>query len=87
MNDNEGTIPQQISHLESMASTMRDDLKEARTGLLVKPGDERLAKQVTALEGLLKDLMTKFERLRKRPQSASSVCSAFARVCSAFFSQ
>jgi len=26
MNDNEGTIPQQIAHLEAMASTMREDL-------------------------------------------------------------
>jgi hypothetical protein len=26
MNDNEGTIPQQIAHLESMATTMREDL-------------------------------------------------------------
>jgi hypothetical protein len=30
MNDNEGTIPPYIAHLESIASTMRDDLKEAR---------------------------------------------------------
>jgi len=50
MNDNEGTIPQQIAHLEGIAATMRDDLKEARAGLQAKPGDERLAKQVNALE-------------------------------------
>jgi hypothetical protein len=66
MNDNEGTIPQQIAHLESFASTMREDLKEARAGLLTKPGDERLAKQVEALERLLKGLMTKVERLRRQ---------------------
>jgi hypothetical protein len=65
MNDNEGTIPQQIVHLESMANTMREDLKEARAGLLAKPGDERLAKQVKALEHLLKDVLQKVERLRR----------------------
>jgi hypothetical protein len=42
MNDNEGTIPQQIAHLESIAETMREDLKEARADLLAKPGDEKL---------------------------------------------
>ena len=57
MNDNEGTIPQQIAHLEGIAATMRDDLKEARAGLQAKPGHERLAKQVNALERLLKGLL------------------------------
>ena len=57
MNDNEGTIPQQIAHLEGIAATMRDDLKEARAGLQAKPGDERLAKQVNALERLLNGLL------------------------------
>ena len=56
MNDNEGTIPQQIAHLEGTSATMRDDLKEARAGLQAKPGDERLAKQVNALERLLNGL-------------------------------
>jgi hypothetical protein len=45
---------------------MREDLEEARAGLLAKPGDERLAKQVAALEGLLKGVLAKVERLRKR---------------------
>jgi hypothetical protein len=70
MNDNEGTIPQQIAHLEGMASTMREDLAEARAGLLVKPRDERLAKQVSALEGLLKGVLAKVERLRRQGQRA-----------------
>jgi hypothetical protein len=65
MNDNEGTIPQQIAHLEGIASTMRCDLKEARVGLLTKPGDERLAKQEAALERLLKGVLAKVERLRR----------------------
>ena len=65
MNDNDGTIPQQFAHLEGIASTMREDLAEARAELLAKPGDERLAKQVAALEGLLKGVLTKVERLRK----------------------
>jgi hypothetical protein len=37
-----------------MAGTMREDFKEARAGLLAKPGDEGLAKQVRTLEGQLK---------------------------------
>ena len=66
MNDNEGTDPQQIAHLEAIASTMREDLQEARAGLLAKPGDDRLAKQVGALEGLLKGVLVKVERLRRQ---------------------
>jgi hypothetical protein len=66
MNDNEGTVPQQIAHLGSIASTMREDLAEARAELLSKPGDERLAKQVDALELLLKGLLAKVERLRRK---------------------
>ncbi len=65
MNDNEGTIPQPIAHLEGIASTMREDLAEARAGLLGKPDDERLAKQVGVLKGLLKGVLTKVERLRR----------------------
>ena len=70
MNDNEGTIPQQIAHLEAVASKMHEDLKEAQAELLAKPGNERLTKQVNALEGLLKGLMTKVERLRRQGQQA-----------------
>ena len=66
MNDNEATVPQQIAHLESMASTMREDLAEARAGLLAKADDERLAKQVAALEGLLKGVLKKVERLKRQ---------------------
>ena len=54
MNDNEATVLQQIAHLGITASTIREDLKEARAGLVAKPGEERLTKQVAALEGLLK---------------------------------
>ena len=66
MNNNEATIPQQIAHLESVASAMREDLKEARARLLAKPGDERLGKQVDALQYLLKDVMKKVERLKRQ---------------------
>lgn len=66
MKNNEGTIPQQIAHLEAMADTMREDLAEARAGLLAKPDDERLAKQVEAIEGLLKGVLTKVERLKRQ---------------------
>jgi hypothetical protein len=66
MNDNEGTIPQQIAHLKAMASTMREDLADARAELVAKPGDERVTQQVAALEGLLKGLLTKVERLKRQ---------------------
>ena len=68
MNDNEATVVQQIAHLEGIASTMREDLAEARAGLLAKPGDERLTKQVAALEGLLRGVLTKVERLKRRDE-------------------
>ena len=70
MNDNEGTIPQQIAHLEAMADTMREDLVQARADFVAKPDDERLAKQVAALEGLLKGVLRKVERLRRQGQQA-----------------
>ena len=38
--------------------------------LLAKPGNEGLTKQVNALEGLLKGLMTKVERLMRQGQQA-----------------
>jgi hypothetical protein len=38
MNDNEGTIPQQIVHLESIANMMREDLREHA---LRTPGEAR----------------------------------------------
>jgi hypothetical protein len=66
MNDNERTIPQQIAHLEGMASRMRQDLKNARAGLQAKPGDETLTKQVAALQGLLKSVLAKMERLKRQ---------------------
>jgi hypothetical protein len=63
MNDNEGTIPQQIAHLESIAATMRENLKAARVELLLKPGDEKFTKQIDALHYLLKGILRKIERL------------------------
>ena len=71
MNDNEGTIPQQIAHLESMANMMREDLADARAGLQAKPGDEKLTKQVGALESLLKSVLAKVERLKRQNDPAA----------------
>jgi hypothetical protein len=68
INDNEGTVFQQIVHLEGVASTMREDLAEARAAPLETPGDERFVKQVSALESLLKGVLTKVERLRRQGQ-------------------
>lgn len=69
MNDNEGTIPQQIAHLESMAALMRQDIAEAQAELRHQPHDERLAKQVTALQGLLQSTVARMERLRRRDRA------------------
>ena len=66
MNDNEPTVPEQFAHLEAIASIMRKDLVEARAGLLAKPYDERLAKRMAALEGLLKGVLAKVERLKRQ---------------------
>jgi hypothetical protein len=71
MNDNEGTIPQQIAHLESMANMMREDLTHARAGLKTQPGDEKLTKQVSALESLLKSVLVKVEPLRRQNDPAA----------------
>jgi hypothetical protein len=69
MNDNEGTVPQQIAHLETIAATMREDLKDARAELLLKPGDGKLTKQIDALHDLLKGILRKIERLMIRGAS------------------
>ena len=58
MNHNEGAIPQQTAHLEAMASTMREDLEEARVGQVARD-------RASALEGLLKGVLTKIERLKR----------------------
>ena len=66
MNDNEGTVPQQSAHLEGLAATLREDLAEARLGLTAAPYDERLAKQITALERLMKGVLAKIEQLKRQ---------------------
>jgi hypothetical protein len=70
LNDNEGTIPQQIAHLESSAALMREDIAEARAELLQQPYDEQLAKQLNALEGLLQSTLAKIERLKRRDRAS-----------------
>jgi hypothetical protein len=73
MNDNERTIPQQIAHLEAMASTMREDLAEARgpAGEPLRPHASR--SRCPRSEGLLKGVMKKVKRLRRKGQQADAV--------------
>jgi hypothetical protein len=45
---------------------MREDLREARAELQSRPGDETLAKQIDALQHLLKHVLAKVERLKRK---------------------
>ena len=65
-NDNEGTVSQRLAHLEFTASITREGLAKARAGLAAKPCDQELAKQVRALQWLLKELMKEKERLERQ---------------------
>jgi hypothetical protein len=49
---------------------MREDIAEARAELLQQPYDERLAKRVNALEGLLQSTLAKIERLKRRDRAS-----------------
>ena len=74
MNDNQGTIPRQIAHLEGIGTRVQN--------FQAKPGDETLAKQVDALEWLLKDLLKKVEGLKRQlgsPANWVSLASAGGR--------
>jgi hypothetical protein len=62
-NDNEVTISLQIAHLECIASTMREGLREVRAGLLVKPKDEACEGKLTLK--YLKDVAQEIGRLRR----------------------
>jgi hypothetical protein len=64
VNDNDGTLEQQIAQLEGIAEMMRTDLKEAQAMLLVNAGDKKLVRQVAAIEWIKSGVLKKLERLR-----------------------
>ena len=68
MDDYEGTIPQQIAHLEAEADTIRDLLRKVRPDLLKKPSDETLQMQMVTLQDLLKSTLARVEWLRRQGQ-------------------
>ena len=65
MDDEEGTIPQRLAHLEARANTIRGLLKKARLDLLGKPNDEG-AMKIVALQDLLKSTLARAEWLRRK---------------------
>ena len=64
--DEHGTIPQRLAHLEVRATTIRGLLKKARLSVLAKPNVEN-AMQVAGLENLLKSTIARAEWLRRQP--------------------
>ena len=68
MDDDEGTIPQQIAHLQSEADTIRDLLRKVRPDLLKKPNDDTLQMQMVTLQDLLKSTLARVEWLRRKGQ-------------------
>jgi hypothetical protein len=71
MNDNDGTLEQQIAQLEGIAEMMRTDLKEAQAMLLVNAGDKEVARQVAAMEWIKSGILKKLERLRRQHRAIS----------------
>jgi hypothetical protein len=71
VNDNDGTLEQQIAQLEGIAEMMRTDLKEAQAMLLVNSGDKKLKRQVAAIEWIKSGVLKKLERLRRQHRAIS----------------
>jgi len=66
MNDNEPSVEQRVAQLTSVLMRMREDLKKAQAEARGKPKDEKLARQVEALQYLMKGIVERIERLRKQ---------------------
>jgi hypothetical protein len=71
VNDNDGTLEQQIAQLEGIAEMMRTDLKEAQAMLLVNAGDKKLVRQIAAIEWIKSGVLKKLERLRRQHRAIS----------------
>jgi hypothetical protein len=67
MDDEEGTIPERLAHLEARANTIRGLLKKARLGLLANPNES--AMQMATLQDLLKSTLARTEWLRRKGQA------------------
>ena len=67
MDDEEGTIPQQLAHLEARANTIRGLLKKARLDFLGKANVEG-AMKITTLQDLLKSTLARAEWLKRKGQ-------------------
>ena len=64
--DEEGTIPQRIAHLQAKEVTIRDLLMKVRPALLKKPNDETLQMQMATLQDLLKSTRARVEWLKSK---------------------
>jgi hypothetical protein len=65
MNDNEGTLTQQIGKLESLVEKMREDLKHAQDEQKGRPLDERLRTQLIAIRELINAAVAEIDRMQK----------------------
>ena len=68
MDDDEGTIPQRLAHVEARANTIRGIIKRERLGLLKKP-DAEGAMKMAALQDLLKSTLARAEWLRRKGEA------------------
>jgi hypothetical protein len=66
MNDNEPSVEQRVAQLTSVLKRMREDLKKAQAEARGTPKDEKPARQVEALQYLMKGIVERIERLRKQ---------------------
>jgi hypothetical protein len=66
MDDEKGTIPQQLAQLEAKAGAIRELLTKARLGLLTNPNES--SAQIATLQDLLKSTLARTEWLRRKGQ-------------------
>jgi len=64
MDDEHGTIPQRLAHLEARANTIRGLLGKARSGLLANRNESAL--QIASLQDLLKSTLARMDWLRSK---------------------
>jgi uncharacterized protein (UPF0335 family) len=65
MNDNEGTLSEQIARLESLVEKMREDLKHAQEELKGRPLDARLRTQLVAIRELINAALGQIDRIHR----------------------
>jgi hypothetical protein len=67
MDEEKGTTPQRLAHLEARADTIRGLIEKERLDLLKKSDDES-AMKMAALQDLLKSTLARAEWLRRKGQ-------------------